>query len=126
LQWRGILRPIKASNGSPPQPDIWDIQMVDASRPCISHPDLVEFKYPLPNLTRSLKRQRKVRIVSIGSSSTAGADNIIPYPCRLELALRKRFFGRMIDVLNRGIGGQEAPEELSRFESDVIGEAPRW
>jgi hypothetical protein len=34
------------------------------------------------------------------------------------------FFGRMIDVLNRGIGGQEAPEELSRFESDVIGEAP--
>ena len=30
----------------------------------------------------------------------------------------------MIDVLNRGIGGQEAPEELSRFESDVIAEAP--
>jgi acyl-CoA thioesterase-1 len=34
------------------------------------------------------------------------------------------FYGRMIDILNRGIGGQEAPEELSRFESDVIGEAP--
>jgi acyl-CoA thioesterase-1 len=30
----------------------------------------------------------------------------------------------MIDVLNRGIGGQEGPEELSRFESDVIAEAP--
>ena len=30
----------------------------------------------------------------------------------------------MIDVLNRGIGGQEAPEELARFEPDVIGEAP--
>jgi hypothetical protein len=29
----------------------------------------------------------------------------------------------MIDVLNRGIGGQEAPEELSRFEPDVIAEA---
>jgi acyl-CoA thioesterase-1 len=98
--------------------------MVDAARPCVSHPDLVGFKYPLPNLTLSLRRQCKTRIVSIGSSSTAGADNTIPYPCRLELALRKRFFGRMIDVLNRGIGGQEAPEELSRFESDVIGEAP--
>ena len=30
----------------------------------------------------------------------------------------------MIDVLNRGIGGQEAPTELSRFEPDVLAEAP--
>ena len=28
----------------------------------------------------------------------------------------------MIDVLNRGIGGQEAPEELTRFQDDVIAE----
>ena len=48
----------------------------------------------------------------------------MPYPCRLELALRDRFHGRMIDVLNRGIGGQEAADELARFEPDVIGEAP--
>jgi acyl-CoA thioesterase-1 len=62
--------------------------------------------------------------VAIGSSSTAGADDILPFPPRLEVLLRQGFYGRMIDVLNRGIGGQEAPEELSRFESDVIGEAP--
>jgi acyl-CoA thioesterase-1 len=61
--------------------------------------------------------------VAIGSSSTAGEGKIVPYPCRLELALRDRFHGRMIDVLNRGIGGQEA-DELARFEPDVIGEAP--
>ena len=30
----------------------------------------------------------------------------------------------MIDVLNRGIGGQEAPSELSRFEPDVLAEVP--
>jgi hypothetical protein len=30
----------------------------------------------------------------------------------------------MIDVLNRGIGGQEAPSEVSRFESDVFADAP--
>jgi acyl-CoA thioesterase I len=40
------------------------------------------------------------------------------------MRLRQSFYGRMIDVLNRGIGGQEVPEELSRFESDAIGEAP--
>jgi acyl-CoA thioesterase I len=98
--------------------------MSEAPRPCDTHLDVVGFKYPLPHLTQSLKRQRKTRIVAIGSSSTAGEGKIVPYPCRLELALRDRFHGRMIDVLNRGIGGQEAPDELSRFEPDVIGEAP--
>lgn len=98
--------------------------MPDVPRPCDTHPDLVAFKHPLSNLAQSLRRQRKTRIVAIGSSSTAGEGRIVPYPCRLELALRDRFHGRMIDVLNRGIGGQEAGDELARFEPDVIGEAP--
>jgi acyl-CoA thioesterase-1 len=104
--------------------------MSDAPRPCDPHPDIVGFKYPLPHLTESLRRRRKTRIVAIGSSSTAGEKSptgeikIVPFPYRLELALRGHNYGRLIDVLNRGIGGQEAPEELSRFEPDVIGEAP--
>jgi lysophospholipase L1-like esterase len=98
--------------------------MPDAPRPCDTHPDLVAFKYPLAHLAHSLKQQRKTRIVAIGSSSTAGEGNIVPYPYRLELALRKQFPDAMIDVVNRGIGGQEAPSELSRFESDVLAEAP--
>ena len=73
---------------------------------------------------RSLKLQRKIRIVTIGSSSTAGEGDVVPYPARLELLLRGGFHDRMIDVLNRGMSGQEAPSELSRFEPDVIGEAP--
>jgi acyl-CoA thioesterase I len=98
--------------------------MPDASQPCPTHDDLVRFTYPLEHLTASLTSQRKIKIVAIGSSSTAGADNIIPYPCRLELALRQRYYGRMIDVLNRGVGGQEALDEYSRFGSDVIDEMP--
>jgi acyl-CoA thioesterase-1 len=98
--------------------------MPDTPRPCDTHPDLVAFKYPLPHLVRSLKQQRKTMIVAIGSSSTAGEGNIVPYPYRLELELRGGCYGRMIDVLNRGIGGQEATDELPRFEPDVIGEAP--
>jgi acyl-CoA thioesterase-1 len=101
-----------------------EAHMPDAPRPCDPHLDLIGFKYPLPHLMQSLKRQRKTRIVAIGSSSTAGADGVVPFPCRLELLLRQRFYGGMIDVINRGIGGQEAPEELSRFESDAIAEAP--
>jgi acyl-CoA thioesterase I len=97
--------------------------MTDAPKPCNAHPDL-GFKGQLPHFAESLKQQRKIRIVAIGSSSTAGEGNIIPFPFRLELALRNRYPGRMIDVVNRGIGGQEAPEELSRFESDVLAEMP--
>jgi len=86
--------------------------------------DLFDFRYSLPNLTESLKKQRKIKIVAIGSSSTAGEADVLPYPSRLEMLLRDRFRDRMIDVLNRGIGGQEAPSELLRFETDVVAEAP--
>jgi GDSL-like lipase/acylhydrolase family protein len=109
--------------------------MPDMPRPCNKHLDLFDFK-PLTHFADALKRQRKVKVVAIGSSSTAGADGVLPYPPRLEMLLRQGtvpradvpriegFYGRIIDVLNRGVGGQEAPEELSRFESDVLGEAP--
>ena len=99
---------------------------MDGAPACNTHPDLVAFKRPLLHFADSITRRRKTRIVAIGSSSTAGVDEILPFPCRLELLLRqsKVLHGRMIDVVNRGIGGQEAPEELSRFECDVIAEQP--
>jgi acyl-CoA thioesterase-1 len=98
--------------------------MPDAPRPCDSHLDLFKFEHALPILAKSLKRQRKIKIVAIGSSSTAGEGDIVPYPLRLEMSLRAAFHDRMIDVLNRGLGGQEAPSELSRLEPDVFAEAP--
>jgi lysophospholipase L1-like esterase len=92
---------------------------------CSPHPEITAFKFPLRHLKEALERQRKIRIVAIGSSTTAG-EGVIPYPHRLEVALRdfSAYPGRMIDVINRGIGGQEAPEELARFECDVLNEQP--
>jgi len=98
--------------------------MPDPSRLCDLTPEAVELGCRLPHLREALKSQRKIKIVAIGSSSTAGVDPVLPFPPRLEMLMRQEYYGRMIDVLNRGIGGQEAPEELSRFESDVIGEEP--
>jgi acyl-CoA thioesterase-1 len=104
--------------------------MANTLRPCKKHLELFKFK-PLTHFAKALEHQRKVKVVAMGSSSTAGTEGVLPYPPRLEMLLRQGnghgiqgFYGRMIDVLNRGIGGQEAPEELSRFESDVLGEAP--
>ena len=87
-------------------------------------PDLVALRYPLPHLAQQLRKSRKVRIVAIGSSSTAGEGGILPYPARLQTVLRTQFPSTVIDVLNRELGGQDAPEELARFESDVIAENP--
>ena len=98
--------------------------MNDAPRPCDTHPELVNFKYPLPHLKAALQRRRRIKIVAIGSSSTAGVAPVAPYPPRLEMLMRPKFAGRLIDVVNRGVGGQEAPDELLRFQSDVFDEAP--
>ena len=100
----------------------------DAPQPCDIPLDLVHFKYPLPNLAQGLKSGGKIKIVAIGSSSTAGEGGIPPYPGRLEVALRDRYRARFpglaIDVLNRGVSGEEAPDELKRFDRDVLDEAP--
>ena len=98
--------------------------MPDAPLTCNIPDELIRLKHPLPNLMQALTKQRKITIVTIGSSTTAGEVDVVPFPYRLELALRNRFPDRMIDVLNRGIGGQEAPIELTRFENDVFAETP--
>jgi lysophospholipase L1-like esterase len=92
---------------------------------------IVGFRHPLPNLVWSLK-QRNTKIVAFGSSSTAGRPPVLPFPAWLELMLRDEFgkqmvnpFGkRMINVINRGVGGEEATTELRHMQMDVIDEAP--
>jgi lysophospholipase L1-like esterase len=87
-----------------------------------AHADALD--HPLVNFAARLKAPGTIRIVAIGSSSTAGEGDVAPYPCRLEAALRRKYPNRMIDVLNRGIGGQEASEEFLRMRDHVIAEAP--
>jgi acyl-CoA thioesterase I len=68
-----------------------------------------------------------LKIVAIGSSSTQGIGASAPsksYPSRLEAELKARLPGLPITVLNKGIGGEEAPQMIARFEADVLDEAP--
>jgi hypothetical protein len=91
--------------------------------------ELVRFKYPLPHLAKALLGEAPVRIVAMGSSSTAGRGDVVPYPHRLEMYLRDQYEAKQypnlrIDVLNRGRGGEEAIEELHRFDTDIFAEKP--
>jgi lysophospholipase L1-like esterase len=85
------------------------------------------FEQPLTNFARRLKGGQ-AKVVAIGSSTTAGEGGIAPYPQRLLADLRIQFrpqFPKVaIDVVNRGVGGEEAPKELLRFQHDVFDQNP--
>src|ERR1044072_2872158 len=56
---------------------------------------------------------KPLKIVAIGSSSTSGAgasSRNATYPARLEAELKAQLPGLPITVLNKGIGGEEAPQ----------------
>src|SRR3979409_1547767 len=83
--------------------------------------------YPLARVSRHLESDRAIKIVAIGSSSTAGAGASArgaAYPSRLEAELTQHFLWQDVTVLNRGVNGEEAPDMLARFDTGVIAEKP--
>jgi len=83
--------------------------------------------YPLVRVARHLESDLSIRIVAIGSSSTAGAGASAPeaaYPSRLEAELTQHFLWQDITVLNRGTNGEEVEDMVARFDSSVIAEKP--
>jgi acyl-CoA thioesterase-1 len=94
---------------------------------CDAPLDLIRFANTLPHLAQKLAGGEPVKIVAIGSSSTAGAGASSPtanYPTRLAAELKRRFPGHAITVLNRGINGEEIGDMLRRFDRAVLAEKP--
>jgi acyl-CoA thioesterase-1 len=84
-------------------------------------------EYPLVRVSHHFESDRSIKIVAIGSSSTAGAGASSPdasYPSRLEAELTEHFLWQDITVVNRGVNGEEAPDMLARFDTSVIAEKP--
>ena len=48
---------------------------------------VIGFKHALPRLAKALGGVR-FKIVAMGSSSTSGRGDVVPYPHRLEMCLR--------------------------------------
>ncbi|HEY1410724.1 MAG TPA: SGNH/GDSL hydrolase family protein [Rhodopila sp.] len=85
-------------------------------------------KLALPHLRAAVNDRTEGVIVALGSSSTEGAmasDSAHTYPAILQAALNKALPAAHFAVINRGIGGQDAPEELARLDTDVIAVRPQ-
>lgn len=82
----------------------------------------------LPHLRAAVASRTEGLIVALGSSSTEGAmasDSAHTYPAVLQAMLNKALPSAHFAVINRGIGGQDAPEELLRLDSDAIALHPQ-
>lgn len=82
---------------------------------------------PLTHLRAQLADRPVLKIVAIGSSSTAGSGASAPanaYPVLLEARLRAALPGVRVKVLNRGVGGEDAAQNLARFDADVLALRP--
>lgn len=65
------------------------------------------------------KGSTPLRILAIGSSSTEGvgaSGKDKTYPARLSSLLREGLSGRPVEIVNAGIGGETAPQTLSRLK----------
>jgi lysophospholipase L1-like esterase len=81
----------------------------------------------LPHVAAKLAAGEPVVIVAFGSSSTEGYGSTAPeftYPNRLAAQLHRAYPGAGITVLNRGKGGEDAPEMMARLQNEVINSKP--
>jgi lysophospholipase L1-like esterase len=77
----------------------------------------------LPHVAGKLAAGKPVVIVAFGSSSTQGYGATSPefnYPNRLAAQLRRQYPTADITVVNRGKGGDDAPEMMKRLQTEVI------
>lgn len=116
--------PHSALAQSAQQPD----PAVASATPACNVPfEFTRLDHRLERTARRLAVGEPLKIVAIGSSSTAGAGASSPaasYPSRLAEELQERFPHQQIVVLNRGVNGEEARDMLARLETAVIAENP--
>ena len=95
--------------------------------PCLPPKGGAQSMGSLPHVAGKLAAGQPVTIVAFGSSSTQGWGSSSPeftYPNRLAAQLHRQYPGAEITVLNRGVGGEDAPEMMKRLQTAVIDAKP--
>ncbi len=81
----------------------------------------------LPHSRAAIAANRELIVVAIGSSSTEGWMSSTlsrSYPAMLQADLSATLPLAHVAVINRGTGGQDAAEEVSRLDADVVAVKP--
>ncbi|HYZ48187.1 MAG TPA: SGNH/GDSL hydrolase family protein [Sphingomonas sp.] len=95
--------------------------------PCLPPKGGAKSMGSLPHVASKLAAGKPVTIVAFGSSSTQGYGSSGPeftYPNRLAAQLRRQYPTADITVVNRGRGGEDAPEMVRRLQTEVIDAHP--
>ncbi|WP_291862599.1 SGNH/GDSL hydrolase family protein [Bradyrhizobium sp.] len=91
--------------------------------PCMPPKGAAKKMGSLPRVASKLATGQPVVIVAFGSSSTQGHGSTSPeftYPNRLAAQLRRQYPTADITVVNRGKGGEDAPEMMNRLQTEVL------
>jgi lysophospholipase L1-like esterase len=91
--------------------------------PCLPPKGGAKAMGTLPRVAAKLADGRPVLIIAFGSSSTQGYGATSPefnYPNRLAAQLHRTYPYANINVVNRGKGGEDAPEMMKRLQAEVI------
>jgi acyl-CoA thioesterase-1 len=100
----------------------------NAPMPCTAPPKVMELQAKLPNTARAIRHGKELTIVAIGSSSTEGigaSDTAHAYPAQLADELRQRWPKLKVNVINKGVGGEDTEDMLRRFSRDVLPHKPQ-
>jgi hypothetical protein len=95
--------------------------------PCLPPKGGAKSMGSLPRVANKLAAGEPVVIVAFGSSSTSGYGTTSPeftYPNRLAAQLRRQYPTADITVVNRGQGGEDAPEMMKRLQVAVLDMKP--
>ncbi|MBV9748412.1 MAG: SGNH/GDSL hydrolase family protein [Acetobacteraceae bacterium] len=90
-------------------------------------PDIPVPPVSVPRLRALLDSDQDAVIVSLGSSSTRSylaSDRAHSYPAVLQARLNESLSFAHVAVINRGVGGQDAAEEVARMDADVLAMRP--
>lgn len=95
--------------------------------PCSVPNSLNTFNSPLAGLAQAVERNRVIRVIALGSSSTEGtgaSTKLAAYPERFDREMDRLFPGKDFQVTNLGRGGELAEHMLVRLQRDVIPQRP--
>ena len=94
---------------------------------CRAKPELLKLGTDLPVARKAIAEKKILRIIALGSSTTAGygvSNPAFAYPTQLRIGLEKALPGIDIEVINRGIGGQDVEEMAARMRSEMEDNPP--